>query len=96
MAVSYAGNVRVRDSSVLGDLTEKVLAVYRLKPATEQRLELQPKTIKFGVLAINSPIDHIFSRMVFEIAKAFRNPIKRTRTSYDKFRLIEHYHRRVI
>jgi len=68
----------MRDPSVLGDLAEKVLAVYRLKPTTEQRLELQSKTIEFGVLAFNSPIDHIFSRMVFKIVKgrAVFSPIR--------------------
>ena len=85
MAVSYTYNVWVRDPSVFRDLAEKVLAVYRLKPTTEQGLKVELQTIKFGFLMICGPMDHIFRRMVSKIAKAFRNPIKCTRTCNHEF-----------
>jgi hypothetical protein len=94
--IGNTNGVWVGNPGVFRDLTEKVLAVYRLKPSAELRLELEPKTIKFGLLAVCGPIDHILSGMIPEIAEAFGDPIEGTGASNDELRFIEHEHRGII
>jgi hypothetical protein len=50
----------VRDPSIFGDLAEKVLAIYQLKPPPEQRLKLQSKAIQLNFLPVYGPINYIF------------------------------------
>lgn len=51
-STAYPLDLRMGDPSILGNLTEEILSIDRLKPAAEQSVELEPETAEFALLAL--------------------------------------------
>ena len=75
-AVGDAGDFRVGDPGVFGDLAEQVLAVDRLEPPAEQAGEVQPARGELLLLACRDPVDDLLGGKPPGVGEALRDAVQ--------------------